>query len=155
MNTIKNIALLIDKDQGDIEKMEHAANEHKRHGNIVFKISEYEQKKAVIQVSQERNATGIYHTQKRLIEIVHESFDRFFPGRKIHVHAIVYNKPAVDKVDPAWINKQMMDTGTRLKDISDDSGLGYANLSTLVNGNAPLSQPMKAFFYYYFLAKAA
>ena len=153
MVQVKNLHLLHDMDPGSLEKMEHAATEHKRHGSIVFKIDEYIPQSIIIQAAQGKNAAGVYHTQKRLIEIVHETFDRFFPGRKIKVHAIPYKQPAPAKVDPQWINERMLATGTKLKDISRDTGIDYTQLSALVTGTRPMSLSMKALFYFYFLPK--
>jgi hypothetical protein len=71
------------------------------------------------------------------------------------VHATAYDRPPVDTVDAEWINKQMLATGTKLKDIASDTGLTYTHLSALSSGADPLSQPMKALFYYYFMCKQA
>lgn len=152
---IKNIHLLTDiVKPGDLEKLEHAAREHKRYSNITFKINEVTDHKVLLQVSQGKSAQGNYQTAKRLIEIVHETFDRFFlPERKIIAGPIVYKVPAPNKVTVDWIVQQMKETKTRLKQIADDTGLDYTHLSSLTSGNEPLSQPMKALFWYYFLSK--
>lgn len=154
MAEFKNLHLLPDGfQQSEIERMEYAAIEHKRHNAITFKIIEYTPKKITIQVTQGRNAAKVYHNAKRLSEIVHETFDRFFPGMKIIVHTIPFVDTPVSKVDIAWINKQMLTSGVKLKTMADESGLNYTYLSSMVNGNEPLSQLMKAFFWYYFQSK--
>lgn len=150
MNIIKNLNKL-GLDEPVLVKMEHAAIEHKRWNNITFKIVEADP--LIIQVTQGKNAAGAYHDQKRLIEIVHETFDRFFPDQKIKVHPIPYVQPESDKVDPKWINEQMLRTGTRLKHIAEETGIDYTHLSALVNGSKPLSAPLKALFYFYFKTK--
>ena len=139
--------------QSDIDKIEHAATEHKRFNNISFKLMEYSPKKVIIQVSQERNAAKAYHTKNRLIEIGHESFDRFFPGSKIVLQPIPFVPSPVDDVTADWINKQMLKKGIRLKAIAIDTGIDYTRLSALVTGQRPLSQVTKAFFWYYFASK--
>lgn len=152
-NMIKNLHLLdgIVK-QSDLDKMEHAAMLHRRHGNLTFKIIDVNDKKVLFQVRQGKSAAENYHSAKRLIEIVHETFGRFFPGRKLNAGPIVFRRPDPDQVNHDWIISKMKDTKTRLKDISDDTGIDYSYLSTLTSG-APLSQPVKAFFWYYFLSK--
>jgi len=150
---IKNLRLISqDVSEDVLSKMEHAALEHQRHSSITFKIVEYDVNKIVIQAVQGKNATGIYHSQKRLIEIVHETFDRFF--KKIQVHAIPFKESLAQKnVTPAWINKQMLDKGTSLKQLSEDTGIDKTQLSSLITGDRTLSAPMKAMFWYYFLSK--
>lgn len=153
MGQIKNIHLLTDQDEQALAKMEHAATEHKRYSSIVFKIVDHSPQGVIIQIIQGKSAAGIYHNQKRLIEITHETFDRFFNGKKIKVHAIPYDIPKTSEVDAKWIADRMLATGTKLKDIAKDTGLDYTSLSALVNGTRPLSQTTQAMFYFYFQTK--
>lgn len=152
MAHVKNMHLLTDADQAQRDLMDHAATEHSRHNNISFKIIEYGPKKVIIQAAQGKNAAAVYHNKKRLIEIVNETFGRFFPAQKIIVQPIPFEESPATKVNADWINKKMLHTGTRLKDIAADTGLNYTHLSELVNGGE-LSQAMKALFWFYFLSK--
>jgi hypothetical protein len=77
----------------------------------------------------------------------------FFPGRRIQAGPVVYKKPGADAVDSEWINKKMLETETSTKQIAADTGLHITQLTSLVTGSRPLSQPMKALFWYYFLSK--
>lgn len=106
----------------------------------------------IIQIDQGRSTAGNYQTQKRLIKVVNETYGRFFTGRKIHVRANTYKQPDCNQVNPDWITKHMGKAKLKLKTIADDTGLDYGNLSDLCSGKVPLSQPMKAFFWYYFQA---
>jgi len=153
MTDIKNIHLVNDLEPDVIEKMNYAAVMHRKHSRITFKIVEYSATEIIIRVVQDKNPNGNQFEQKRLIEIVHETFDQFFPGRKIKVHPIPYSESPVDQVDSKWIEEKMLATGTKLKDIAKDTGLNKTQLSALVNGQKPLSQVTKALFYYYFMNK--
>lgn len=153
MNIIKNVHRLLDEDVNDVAKMEAAAVAHRRHAGITFKIVDYTPKKVTIQVTQEKHAAGNYHPAKRLVEIVHETFDRFFKDKKVVVNTIPFQQTPADGVDSKWINEQMLNTGTRLKQIAADTGIDYTQLSSLVSGDRPLSQPMRALFWFYFLSK--
>jgi len=154
MPIIKNLHLLTDIVRpGDLDKMEYAALEHKRHSNITFKIVNIADKKITFRVEQGKTATGIYHLPKRLIEIVHETYDHFFKGWTMYIGPVSFQVPAPSQVDHAWILNKMKDTKTRLKDIADETGIDYTYLSTVVNG-ATLTDPMKAMFWYYFLSKS-
>jgi hypothetical protein len=153
MAQFKNIHLLTNIGDKDKEMIEHAAREHNRHSGILFKALEVTDKKVVIQAVQGKTATGIYFDKKRLVEIVNETFGRFFPGIKINVQPIPFTESPATKVDVAWINKQMLANGTKLKDIANETGLNYTYLSNLVNGGETLTQLIKALFWYYFLSK--
>jgi len=152
MGQIKNINLLNDIKPLNIDRMLVAANEHKKLGNINFVIIEYNGDKVIIQVTQGKNAIAVYHSQKRLIEIVHETFDQFFIGKKVLVHPIMYNKSPADIVDKKWINKKMMENSIKLKDISKDTGINKMELRNLMNTESLLTSSVKALFYYYFLS---
>jgi hypothetical protein len=152
---IKNLHLLDGVvTEKDLDKMEHAALQHKRYSNITFKIIEAEKKKVIIDVSQGKSSAGNYQDAKRLIEIVHETFDRFFEGFKVMAGPHPYKVPEPESVTPDWIVDQMKEKKVRLKEISDETGIDYSQLSSLVNGSRPLSQPMKALFWYYFKSKS-
>jgi predicted acetyltransferase len=153
MSKIKKLLYLKDIDEKSLEKMEHAAEQHSRHSGINFRIEEYNEKSVTFQITQEKNATGIYHDRKRLIEVVHETFDRFFPDKKVKVHAIPYLPAAPSVVDAKWISAKMLATGTTLKQMHQDTGIDYTSLSALAGGVRPLSQTAQAMFYFYFLSK--
>ncbi len=153
MNIIKNINKLTGFTQEDLTMMEQAAILHKRYNNITFKIIEVNPKKVIIQAVQGKSATGKYFPQKLLVDIVHETFDRFFKGRTMNVHAVPFQESRVNQVTDAWIRYNMEETGTKLKDIASDTGIDYSHLSSVINGNQELSQPMKAMFYFYFLSR--
>lgn len=154
MAQIKNIHLLDNVlKRSDIDKMETAALMHKRYSNMDFKIVNLTDSKITFQIVQSKSPAENYATPKRLIEIVHETFDKFFSGKKIFVHPVPYKEAPANKVDSGWISKKMLATGTRVKDISNDTGIDNTQLTSLVTGRRPLSQPMKALFWFYFAAK--
>lgn len=153
MAFIKYINRLTDFSAADISRMELAASRLKQSDNIEFKIAAYDHEKVIIQVVQGKHVTGVYHTLKQLIEIVHESFDRFFPDKKVLVHPIPFNDSPVNMVTINWINKQLQETNTKLKQIEKDTGISKIALHDILSGKTALSQELKAFFYYYFLSK--
>ncbi len=90
MNQIKGLAKLnISEDV--LDKLEQAAVLHRRHSRIEFKIVEATDKAVTIQVMQGKSLAEKYFDKKRLVEIVQETFDRFFPGQKVIVRPITYS----------------------------------------------------------------
>jgi hypothetical protein len=53
-----------------------------------------------------------------------------------------------DVVTSEWIKAQMLKTGIKLKKITPDTGIYYSYLSSITSRSEPLSQPMKATYYY-------
>jgi len=153
MRQIKNTELLIDIDELAIISMEIAALIHTTQENIRFTIVEYDDEKVIIQAVQGKTASGFYHTQKALTDLVHKTFDSFFTGKKVLVHPIPFVENSPSKVDIKWINKKMLEMGIKINDIATDTGIGHKELSDLLNSDISLSKPTKALFYYYFLAK--
>lgn len=154
MAKFKNLHLVepyLSPDQ--LEKIEEAAKSHLQFSSITFKAIHVEEGKITIEVRQGRSGANNYQTKARLVEIVHEAFDRFFPGWKMNIGAIPFSPSPVDQVDAEWIGKQMQKHKVSLKEIVEDTGLEKTSLSGLINGHRPVSQAMKALFYYYFLSK--
>lgn len=154
MAVIKNIHLLGERvSPADQDKMEHGALQHKRYSNISFKIVEVKPSSVTFQVVQGRSAQNNYQSKARLIEIVHETFGRFFPESKILVHAVPYKKPATNVVDYMWIKKQMLKLGIKVKQMADETGVDHTQLTAYMNGTRPLSATVKAMFFFYFETK--
>ncbi len=152
-NVIKGLHKLDPNEIDEVDKLEYAGLMHRRHNNITFKIAEVTEKQVSIQASQGKNPSGNYFSKKRLIELVQETFTRHLPNKRIVAHAIPYEESPVNKVDEKWIQAQMLETGTKLKDIVRETGLNNTQLSTMLNGGKPFSQVMKAMFYFYFMSK--
>ena len=51
-------------------------------------------------------------------------------------------------VTPEWVQKKLKEKGIQQVDICKETGIERGNLSAWVNGAKPMSQPVKAMFYY-------
>ncbi len=156
-NIIKGLHYLKGMPEETIEEMERIALPLWEDFYLTFKVEDCDVKRVTFKVIQERAAPdypGIdLLEQKDLIRITRQSFDKFFPDHHIIVHPYPFIPNPVAEVDSKWIEKKMLVTGTRLKDIVAETGLNKSYLSTLINGKDPLSDMAKAMFYYYFLSK--
>lgn len=152
MALIKNLHLMKDADTETLAKMEHAAAQHGMISAIEFKLLEVSPN-VVIRVIQGKSPNRNQFTQKRLSEIVKETFKEFFPGKRIDARAIPYQAPESSSVTPEWIRHKMTENGIKLKHLADETGLDYTYLSSVSNGKVELSQQMKALLFYYFRCK--
>lgn len=75
-------------------------------------------------------------------------FEQYFPKHKIKVHPVPYVASLVDVVDIDWIQSRMNSTKTKLKDLAEITGIDKTTLSGIINGHKPLSQPVKAMFFF-------
>ncbi len=73
----QGLAKITNLSQDVQDKLEQAAVLHRRHSELDFKILEATKKEITIQVVQGKSPTEKYFDTKRLVEIVHETFDRF------------------------------------------------------------------------------
>lgn len=155
MNEIKRIDLLtgIVSDQ-DMEKLEAAALLMRRHVSVVFKIKsvESDQKRLIIQVVQDRNAAKKYFTSGELIDKVKNVFGPILPDWKIISHPVPYLGSEVDVVTPEWIQSKMESLGIKQVDIVNATGVTKSNVAAWVGGLRPMSQPVKAMFYYFIMS---
>lgn len=150
---IKNSHLLTTISEADKLLMDHAALEHAKYSNITFKIISFDEKAVTVQVAQGKSSAMNYQDRHRLIEIVRETFGRFFGSRKITVNAIPFQEAKCSVVNAEWMNRVMFDTKTKLKHIAEDTGINYANLSTYMQGHKEMPPTLKAMLYYYFRVK--
>jgi len=152
-NVLKGIHLLKGMDQKTLKEIEKDAFTMWLEFRVTFKVFKVTDKDVTIGCTQMKTQDFNYKTQKELITITHHAFDRHFPGRKVQVHATIYQDSPAQKIDPAWIKKKMEDYGIPLKTIAADTGLDNTQLSPLITGSKPLSDAMKAMFYFYFKSK--
>lgn len=154
MDSIKNLHLLTDITDKEKAMIEHAGKMHIQFGGIYFAIIEYSPDRVIIKAEQGINPFDIYQNKERLIQIVHETFGRFFTHKEIVVNTIVYKENPVDRINVKWIKQKMQETGIRLNRIAEDSRILFADLEAVINGKQPLSNQLKAFFYFYFESKS-
>lgn len=151
MNTVKNLHYL----SGYLPKektgeLEQGASLYQRHANITFKILKANKDELIVEVRQGRNAQGKYLSSKDLTARANELFSRFFPDRDIHTRPKPYHSPPPDEVSPEWVQDHMNRQKVSLKKLEKNTGIDKTNLSAWVNGTRPMSQPVKAMFYFLF-----
>lgn len=149
MATLKNIHRL-NFSEADQIKLEKAAGLHKRYSNIEFKLLEVKPGELIVRVTQGKHLSENYADDKRLRAIAKELFQPFFDG-KIHVHAIPYKEHFTAVVTPEWLSSKLHQYQLRIIDIESITGLDKTNISAWVNGKRPMSQIVKAMFFFLFL----
>lgn len=129
--------------------LDRVANLHLRNSNIEFKVLGVDGMDISVRTTQGKHLSENYADEKTLITRTRELFQRFLPNYTIFTHPVTYKPAIVDVVDPAWIADKMLKFGIRIKDIQVDTGIDKTNLSAWINGLRPMSQPVKAMFYFY------
>jgi hypothetical protein len=148
----------------NIEKLQHVINEtemakldasagvHKRQSNIEFSILSVKENVLTVATEQGKTSSGKYANLKTLIKRTHEVFDNFLPSSfKLEVQPAEYLESPAATVTPDWIGKKMLEKEIRIKQIAFDTGIDRTDLSAWINGLRPMSQIVKAMFYYYFM----
>lgn len=155
-NLIKRVAKL----QGiatpqQIEILESSAQSHMRFSRIDFKILKADQNELIIEVRQGKNPNGNFFDATRLIEIGKEWLQgASISDLKAHFRPIPFVQSPVDSVDSKWILDKMQELKISLKALCADTGVDKTSMSAYVNDLKPLSQTVKAMFYYYFESKS-
>lgn len=151
MNTIKNLHKIADIISPDkLMELDKAANLHLRHSNIEFKIIGVSGNVVTLRTSQGKHISENYATEAVLVTRTKELFERYIPGYVPLIHPVTYKLSAVEIVTPKWIAEKMLKQSLKIKTIQADTGIDKTNLSAWINGVRPMSQPVKAMFYYYF-----
>jgi hypothetical protein len=154
MSTITDIEKLTGLiSETDIDKLESMAALHRKQSNIQFKILEVDESRLLVAIEQEKTASGKYANQRTLVKRAHEVFDQYLPpSLKMEIEATEYLESPSAVVTPEWINRKMQEQDVRIKQIAFDTGIDRTDISGWINGHRPMSQIVKALFYYYFKA---
>jgi len=154
MEILPGAHLLRSWKEKDIQAMQQIAFNHWQLDKLRFKVFKVTGSEVVFGVTQAKlSSEEKYMTKKQLIELVHKLFDKYFPQHNVKVQASPYEESPALKVNPEWIKKKMEEHGVTLKDMAAETGLNNTQLSPLTTGSKPLSDAMKAMFYFYFRSK--
>ncbi|MBS4063028.1 MAG: hypothetical protein KGZ74_00630 [Chitinophagaceae bacterium] len=149
MTHIKNIKLIEELiSPSDLQKMDAGAAMHLHHSRIEFKVLDADQDAITVRVTQGKSPAENYLSAKELAARAKDLFGYFIPGVDIRARAIPYAPPSVEVVSPEWIQNQMREKGIDNKTIVEMTGVDKANISNWVSGKRPMSQPVKAMFYF-------
>lgn len=149
MSNIKNIELikdLITEDQ--LQDLETGATLHIRNSRIEFKILEVKGDEITIRVTQGESPTENHLSIKELVKRGKDLFKHFFPGKTIHTRAFAYFIPKADEVNIGWIQSRMQSKRISQKSIVAESGIDKVRIGEWINGLKPMSQEVKAIFWY-------
>jgi hypothetical protein len=150
-NIVKNIHLL-NLSNEDRERLEFSAKLHKRHSSITFKIINFTDERTTIRAVQNKNALEKYLDKNSLIEKTRTFFNSFsdtIKFKNIIVHPVPYEDHAINTISPDYLKKELQKRGIRIKDVQIATGLETSSISAWVNGIRPMSNIVKAMFYFY------
>jgi hypothetical protein len=151
---IKNIHLLTWLDEAALLRLEQAALAHQRFSNINFKIISVKDNIITVLTSQGKSFHENHFEVKRLVEISKELFAPYINGMVFHVGTLPYVASPVEVVTSEWVTQHMSRYKVALKQLAIDTGINKSSLSSVITGDKPLSDPMRAMFFYYFKSMA-
>ncbi|MBT0813025.1 hypothetical protein KIH41_17185 [Litoribacter ruber] len=113
---------------------------------LEFKILEINKDLLIVRSIQGKAKTLL--SQKQMATITKDLFSKFFPDKEIQPRPITYHEPKVNEVTSYWISNRITQQGIPLKEISKLTGIGREELKHWVSGSQPMSQEVKAMFYF-------
>lgn len=121
---------------------------HAKHNQVYFKIISFDSKEMIIEVRQHKTSDGEYFTEKELSERCRGLFLKVFPDVELKVRITPYKAPKVDVVTPDWLQEVIPKKRVSAKKIRELTGIDKGNISNWISGKKPMSQPVKAMFYF-------
>jgi hypothetical protein len=152
MGVIRNIDQLTDilSDEA-IKRLEAGAKQQKKHNNIEFEILSVNDHVITIGTEQLENSSGNYANFRMLAKRTSDLFGKHLPqSYKLEVQPVEFIVSPSAVVTPEWIGQKMLEKGIRIKQIVFETGINRNNVSDWANGKKPMSQIVKAMFYFYF-----
>ncbi|KIO77715.1 hypothetical protein TH53_07165 [Pedobacter lusitanus] len=151
MEIIKNIYKLVGIVRHiDLLRLEEGAKQYLTQLNISFEIITAKSSALKVKTRQWKCRKDNLAEIPKLITLTKDLFERFLTDIPVTVHPIAYTPAVADNVEPEWINNKMLTLDVKLKDINRDTGIDKLSLSSWINGTEPMSQDVKAMFFYYF-----
>lgn len=99
-----------------------------------------------IRVIQTEIPKGRIYTQKELYKLARD----LYPSKQYKIKVLTFPLDS-SLVTSEWVREQMELYGIKPKDLSQQLGFTQAAISELINGKRPLSSPVRASLFYYFL----
>ena len=121
--------------------------------SIDFDIIRINDESVLIRTTQDKSFTGVYFDNKRLYEITMETFKEILEPRQVQVHTLRQLVSPCDKITPEFVMSIMGKFKIKNKEFETAFGVHKTTISAWVNDLRPMSQPVKAMFYYYFISK--
>lgn len=124
-----------------------------RFNSIEFDIIRINDESVLIRTTQDKSFTGVYFDNKRLYEITLETFKEILEPRQVQVHTFPNLVSPCDKITSDFVMATMGRFKIKNKEFETAFGVHKTTISAWANGLKPMSQPVKAMFYYYFISK--
>lgn len=149
MTYIKNIELISSLiTQEDLATLEAGASVHFQMYKIEYKILEVDARNVTIRITQVAIPIDEFLSSKQMASVVKGLFQRFLPNLKIHARPIAYSPPKTNKVNASWVNYMLAAKGITFDAIQEETGLDRKKLHDWLSGKEPMSQEVKAMFWY-------
>lgn len=153
MKMIKNVHLVQDViTEDDLKYLDQAAYQYARNAGVYLKFHYLKGKEVALEVKQINPAPGtseIFEVRE-LVRIGKELMDEVLPEFTAHIRPVKYEAPVTDMVTPQWLQKQMSIHKVSGVSIARQTGIDSSNISNWLSGSRPMSQPVKAMFYFMF-----
>lgn len=126
---------------------------HSKFSSIDFDIIRINDESVLIRTTQDKSFTGVYFDNKRLYEITIETFKEILEPRQVQAHTFPQLVSPCDKITSEFVMATMGRFKIKNKEFETAFGVHKTTISAWANGLRPMSKPVKAMFYYYFICK--
>lgn len=146
---MKNIELLPISSEARA-RLNEFARQYKQFAKVVVEVVSFANNRLIVRAEQ-KEVTSKRLTKQELEQRVRDMFaDEVPPGWKITISAVDFDRADIDSVDSVWVNNQLEKAGLKAKHLASHTGIDKSTLSTLLNGNRPLTKWQKVALYYFF-----
>lgn len=132
-------------------QLETEALHYKTNWNLAFEILGVQDTFVLIKSVQGKLPEKNYKTQVQIIDETKKMFGRYIKNGNIHVRATINIPSPPEIVDSEWLIETMYYAGIFLNDLQSATGIDKGTLNDWVSGKIPMTQTVKAMFYYYLL----
>jgi hypothetical protein len=147
---VKNIELLpvTPEIRNRISEM---AKQYKRFAKVYIDVVSFDKNKLVVRVEQKEPVNGKVLNSSQLVDRVRELFKGELPdGITLNVSPVYFDREEINQVSPEWIKERIAKHNLKLRNLHSYTNLDVSTLSSIINGEKPLTKWHKVAIYYFF-----
>jgi hypothetical protein len=147
---MKNLDLLPISEEKK-NRLSVGARLYQQHAHLIIDVVSLNNNRLIVRAEQKDRANGKLLNKKEVSERVRELFKGEIPEDwKLTVSAVDFDRKDIDALNPDWIRRRMANLRLKSKHISTYTGIDKCTVSTIINGEKPLTKWHKAALYYFF-----
>jgi hypothetical protein len=132
-------------------RISEMAKQYKRFAKVYIDVVSFDKNKLIVRVEQKEPVNGKVLNAAQLVDRVRELFKGELPDSvKLSISPVYFDREEISQVSPEWIKERIAKNNLKLRNLHSYMNLDVSTLSSIINGEKPLTKWHKTAIYYFF-----